>query len=331
MAFFRVDPASTEEHLPAGSAVPPTTTPARPARRHGADDAFELGAAGRGGRAVRGRHRRRSWLDVGDPLRTAQAFVPHPFGAPGERLYRTGDPSAAARRRTAGIMSWRIDHQVKIRRLPHRAERDRGAPARTRRRPRGGGGGAGRGEAASTWWADLDSGETQRSSADSPAGLMVEQGAWFERIKQQPRADLRGLHGAAAPAGAGPDAAQRQRQARTARRRRRWTSARCRTRLTRPRATNWRKPRQWIWAEVLKVERVWVFDNFLNSAGIRCWPPRSPRGGAEGPATQRAATGDVRMHHGGRRPATSSPWPRARFSEQKAERLNGPDVEAGNA
>ncbi|MFO6384095.1 hypothetical protein ACLBYN_66835, partial [Pseudomonas aeruginosa] len=26
--------------------------------------------------------------------------------------------------------------------------------------------------------------------ADSPAGLMVEQGAWFERIKQQLRADL---------------------------------------------------------------------------------------------------------------------------------------------
>ncbi|MCB2551602.1 hypothetical protein KQ767_16220, partial [Listeria monocytogenes] len=33
-------------------------------------------------------------------------------------------------------------------------------------------------------------GETPRSSAASPAGLMVEQGAWFEWIKQHLRAAL---------------------------------------------------------------------------------------------------------------------------------------------
>ncbi|MNH02153.1 Linear gramicidin synthase subunit D [compost metagenome] len=51
---------------------------------------------------------------VSDPVRTAQAFIPHPFGAPGERLYRTGD---LARRRLDGVLEYvgRIDHQVKIR------------------------------------------------------------------------------------------------------------------------------------------------------------------------------------------------------------------------
>src|SRR5690606_16290094 len=52
---------------------------------------------------------------VGDPLRTAQAFLPNPFARePGERLYRSGD---LARRRTDGVLEYvgRIDHQVKIR------------------------------------------------------------------------------------------------------------------------------------------------------------------------------------------------------------------------
>ena len=55
---------------------------------------------------------------------TAEKFVPDPFSSqPGARLYRTGD---LARFRPDGSMEFlgRIDHQVKIARLPHRAGRD---------------------------------------------------------------------------------------------------------------------------------------------------------------------------------------------------------------
>ncbi len=52
---------------------------------------------------------------VGDPVRTALAFVPDPYASePGQRLYRTGD---LARRRNDGVLEYvgRRDHQVKIR------------------------------------------------------------------------------------------------------------------------------------------------------------------------------------------------------------------------
>ncbi|MER6877545.1 amino acid adenylation domain-containing protein, partial [Amycolatopsis sp. NPDC000673] len=55
---------------------------------------------------------------LGDPARTAEAFVPHPFGAvAGQRLYRTGD-LARYRRTPRGLaieFLGRRDHQVKIR------------------------------------------------------------------------------------------------------------------------------------------------------------------------------------------------------------------------
>ncbi|WP_312936213.1 amino acid adenylation domain-containing protein, partial [Pseudomonas sp.] len=63
-----------------------------------------LGGAG----LARGYHQR--------PALTAERFVPHPFGASGQRLYRSGD---LTRRRADGALDYlsRIDHQVKIRGL----------------------------------------------------------------------------------------------------------------------------------------------------------------------------------------------------------------------
>ncbi|TDF77388.1 non-ribosomal peptide synthetase [Pseudomonas sp. H9] len=107
VAFFRVDAASTRgSYLPIG-------TPTDNNRLYllGEDqELVPLGAVGE--LCVAGTGVGRGY--VGDPLRTAQAFIPHPFGAPGERLYRTGD---LARRRLDGVLEYvgRIDHQVKIR------------------------------------------------------------------------------------------------------------------------------------------------------------------------------------------------------------------------
>ena len=56
---------------------------------------------------------------LADPARTAEAFVPHPFGRPGERIYLTGD---LARHRPDGVLEYvgRADHQIKLR--GHRIE-----------------------------------------------------------------------------------------------------------------------------------------------------------------------------------------------------------------
>ena len=148
VAFFRVDLASTEStYLPIGS---PTDNNRLYLLGAGADDAFELVPLGAVGElCVAGTGVGRGY--VGDPLRTAQAFVPHPFGAPGERLYRTGD---LARRRADGVLEYvgRIDHQVKIRGFRIELARSRractNAPTSARRRWR-----CKKGRTASTWWA----------------------------------------------------------------------------------------------------------------------------------------------------------------------------------
>ncbi|MDY7534543.1 non-ribosomal peptide synthetase [Pseudomonas sp. Bout1] len=105
VAFFRVDLASTRStYLPIG-------TPTDNNRLYLLDGALELVPQGAVGElCVAGTGVGRGY--VSDPLRTAQAFVPNPFGA--DRLYRTGD---LARRRSDGVLEYvgRIDHQVKIR------------------------------------------------------------------------------------------------------------------------------------------------------------------------------------------------------------------------
>ncbi|MFJ2980802.1 MULTISPECIES: non-ribosomal peptide synthetase [unclassified Pseudomonas] len=107
VAFFRVDLASTRgSYLPIG-----TPTDNNRLYLYGEDQALvPLGAVGE--LCVAGTGVGRGY--VGDPVRTALAFIPHPHGAPGERLYRTGD---LARQRQDGVLEYvgRIDHQVKIR------------------------------------------------------------------------------------------------------------------------------------------------------------------------------------------------------------------------
>ncbi|QJI28299.1 non-ribosomal peptide synthetase [Pseudomonas sp. ADAK18] len=107
VAFFRVDLASTRgTYLPIG-------TPTDNNRLYLLDGTLELVPQGAVGElCVAGTGVGRGY--VSDPLRTAQVFVPNPFGGAGERLYRTGD---LARRRSDGVLEYvgRIDHQVKIR------------------------------------------------------------------------------------------------------------------------------------------------------------------------------------------------------------------------
>ncbi|NMX37364.1 non-ribosomal peptide synthetase [Pseudomonas veronii] len=107
VAFFRVDLASTRgTYLPIGA-------PTDNNRLYVLDAALALVPQGAVGElCVAGTGVGRGY--VSDPLRTAQVFVPNPFGAAGERLYRSGD---LARRRSDGVLEYvgRIDHQVKIR------------------------------------------------------------------------------------------------------------------------------------------------------------------------------------------------------------------------
>ncbi|MER6628659.1 amino acid adenylation domain-containing protein [Streptomyces sp. NPDC000987] len=104
---------SVAAELSAGQGTPPIGTPIRNTRIHVLDDDLQpvpVGVPGEiylGGRAVG-----RGYL--GRPALTAATYVPDPYGAPGERLCRTGDLGT---HRPDGSVEWlgRRDSQVKLR------------------------------------------------------------------------------------------------------------------------------------------------------------------------------------------------------------------------
>ncbi|RPK56889.1 Tyrocidine synthase 3 [Streptomyces sp. ADI96-02] len=104
---------SVAADLSPGRGRPPIGSPIRNTRVHVLDDDLQpvpVGVPGEihlGGRAVG-----RGYL--GRPALTAAAYVPDPYGAPGERLCRTGDLGAL---RPDGTVEWlgRRDSQVKLR------------------------------------------------------------------------------------------------------------------------------------------------------------------------------------------------------------------------
>jgi len=248
VAFFRVDAASTEAtYLPIGS--PTDNNQLYLLDAEGDFELVPLGAVGE--LCVAGTGVGRGY--VGDPLRTAQAFVPHPFGAPGERLYRTGD---LARRRADGVLEYvgRVDHQVKIRGF--RIELGE-IEARLHELPEVR-------EAAVA---------VQESATGKylvgylvPAATVVEEGAWLEQVRQHLRADLPDymvpLHWqvlARMPLNANGKLDRKALPALDIGQALAHAYQAPRTELEATLAQ--------IWAEVLKVERVGVLDNFFELGG----------------------------------------------------------------
>ncbi|ACE85089.1 non-ribosomal peptide synthetase [Cellvibrio japonicus] len=107
VAFFPVSESfTTGSYLPIGS-------PTDNNRLYVLNDELSLTPIGAVGELyVAGTGVGRGYL--ADPVRTARAFIPNIFGGIGERLYGTGD---LARRRSDGLLEYvgRADHQVKMR------------------------------------------------------------------------------------------------------------------------------------------------------------------------------------------------------------------------
>ncbi|PTC36731.1 Pyoverdine sidechain non-ribosomal peptide synthetase [Pseudomonas paraeruginosa] len=146
---------------------------------------------------ARGYHRR--------PGLTAERFLPDPFAADGSRLYRTGD---LARYRAAGVIRipWTDRPPGEDPRIPHRARRNRDAPAGAGQRARGGGRRpAGRGRADPGGLPGARRGRAGRRRVGAPAGAA-------QRIEEQSAGGSPRLHGAGAHAAAGEPAADAERQ-----------------------------------------------------------------------------------------------------------------------
>ncbi|WKN24386.1 non-ribosomal peptide synthase/polyketide synthase [Azotobacter vinelandii] len=257
VALFRVDMEATAgSYLPIGS-------PTDNNRLYLLDESLELVPAGATGElCIAGTGVGRGY--VGDPLRTALAFLPNPFARePGERLYRSGD---LARRRVDGLLEYvgRIDHQVKIRGFRielgeieahlHEQAEVREAAVAVQEGPNG------KYLVGYLVPADMELAEV------SPATAPLLHGELFERVKQRLRAELpdymvpahwllleglpRNTNGKldrkALPE---LEIGQSRGQAYLA----------PRNDLERTLAT--------IWAELLKVERVGVHDNFFELGG----------------------------------------------------------------
>ncbi|MCK2245073.1 MULTISPECIES: non-ribosomal peptide synthetase [unclassified Crossiella] len=102
-----------QTHRPGATGPVPIGTPVANTQAYVLDHGFQPSPLGVPGELyLAGHGLARGYL--GAPARTAERFLPNPFGPPGSRLYRTGD---LVRRRADGVLEFlgRADQQIKIR------------------------------------------------------------------------------------------------------------------------------------------------------------------------------------------------------------------------